>query len=51
MNLSEQADLLVSELMAEPWGQVSTSVYETGRLVTLAPRLTGHRERLEYLLA
>ncbi|NUP68494.1 MAG: hypothetical protein HOW71_40695 [Nonomuraea sp.] len=37
--------------MAEPWGQVSTSVYETGRLVTLAPRLTGHRERLEYLLA
>ncbi|NUP81220.1 MAG: hypothetical protein HOV96_27145, partial [Nonomuraea sp.] len=51
MNLSEQAGLLVAELMAEPWGQVSTSVYETGRLVTLAPRLTGHRERLEYLLA
>ncbi|MBF8189309.1 hypothetical protein ITP53_26960 [Nonomuraea sp. K274] len=36
--------------MATPWGQVSASIYETGRLVTLAPWLTGHRERVEYLL-
>ncbi|YCK36404.1 hypothetical protein ACNF49_20685 [Actinomadura sp. ATCC 39365] len=51
MNLSEQAGLLVAELMAQPWGQVSPSVYETGRLVTLAPDLAGHRERVAYLLA
>ncbi|MFI7467130.1 prenyltransferase/squalene oxidase repeat-containing protein [Nonomuraea sp. NPDC049646] len=51
MNLSEQACLLVNELMAKPWGQVSPSVYETGRLVTLAPGLAGHRERVAYLLA
>ncbi|NRQ31773.1 hypothetical protein HII36_07960 [Nonomuraea sp. NN258] len=36
--------------MATPWGQVSASIYETGRLITLAPWLTGHRERIAYLL-
>ena len=35
----------------EPWGQVSPSVYETGRLVVLAPSLTGHAERLDFLRA
>ncbi|WP_113703380.1 prenyltransferase/squalene oxidase repeat-containing protein [Nonomuraea lactucae] len=35
--------------MAEPWGQVSASVYETGRLVTLAPWLTGHTQRVNHL--
>jgi halimadienyl-diphosphate synthase len=34
-----------------PWGQSSPSVYETGRLVTLAPWLTGHVRRLEFILA
>jgi hypothetical protein len=31
-------------------GQVSASVYETGRLVTLAPWLAGHSDRLRFLL-
>ncbi|MBB4919400.1 prenyltransferase/squalene oxidase repeat-containing protein [Streptosporangium saharense] len=42
---------LVASLSAEPWGQVSVSVYETGRLVSLAPWLTGHAARVEFLLA
>ncbi|MFA1549373.1 prenyltransferase/squalene oxidase repeat-containing protein [Actinomadura chokoriensis] len=41
---------LIDGLVAHPWGQVSPSVYETGRLVTLAPRLRGHDRRLSYLL-
>ncbi|GGM61700.1 hypothetical protein GCM10011608_53530 [Micromonospora sonchi] len=44
----------VGELLAllerEPHGQVSSSVYETGRLVADAPWLSGHPERLAYLL-
>ncbi len=51
MNFSQQAGTLVDELMARPWGQVSASVYETGRLVTLAPWLAGHGERVAFLLA
>jgi hypothetical protein len=42
---------LVSGLAAEPWGQISPSVYETARLVTLAPWLTGHRSRIGFLIA
>jgi hypothetical protein len=42
---------LIVEIAAQPWGQISPSVYETGRLVTLAPWLVGHRRRVEYLLA
>jgi hypothetical protein len=45
VNFSQRAGTLVDELMAQPWGQVSSSVYETGRLVTLAPWLAGHGER------
>ncbi|MEU8196777.1 prenyltransferase/squalene oxidase repeat-containing protein [Microbispora amethystogenes] len=41
---------LVLGLMSMPWGQVSPSVYETGRLVTLAPWLTGHGERVRWLM-
>ncbi|GAA1795470.1 prenyltransferase/squalene oxidase repeat-containing protein [Actinomadura chokoriensis] len=41
---------LIEGLVAYPWGQVSPSVYETGRLVTLAPWLNGHGERLSYLV-
>lgn len=51
MNLDRAAERLISGLLDEPWGQVSASVYETGRLVTLAPWLTGHTERIGYLLA
>jgi hypothetical protein len=42
---------LVSALLAQPWGHTSASTYETGRLVTLAPWLTGHAARLEFLIA
>ncbi|MFG3436682.1 prenyltransferase/squalene oxidase repeat-containing protein [Nonomuraea sp. NPDC047897] len=45
------ANELVTSLMFRPWGQVSTSVYETGRLVSLVPWLTGHHERIRHLLA
>ncbi|GII75900.1 hypothetical protein Sru01_08820 [Sphaerisporangium rufum] len=41
---------LVAGLGTRPLGQVSPSVYETGRLVTLAPWLTGHAERVRHLL-
>ncbi|MGW2153737.1 prenyltransferase/squalene oxidase repeat-containing protein [Nonomuraea sp. NPDC001699] len=50
-DISARADDLVSSLMLRPWGQVSPSVYETGRLVSLAPWLIGHRERLDHLTA
>lgn len=43
------ADALVSGLATAPWGQISPSVYETGRLVALAPWLTGHGERIGFL--
>ncbi|MFG1706688.1 prenyltransferase/squalene oxidase repeat-containing protein [Nonomuraea sp. M3C6] len=49
-DLTRRANGLVAELMAKPWGQVSPSVYETGRLVTIAPWLVGQRERVAYLL-
>lgn len=42
---------LVAGLGARPWGEVSPSVYETGRLVALAPWLPGHARRVEFLLA
>lgn len=41
---------LVEEMTATPTGQSSVSVYETGRLVSLAPWLTLHTERVRYLL-
>ncbi|MFG1998836.1 prenyltransferase/squalene oxidase repeat-containing protein [Spirillospora sp. NPDC048911] len=36
--------------MTHGWGQTSPSVYETGRLVTLVPWLSGHGRRVAYLL-
>ncbi|MDP4508308.1 prenyltransferase/squalene oxidase repeat-containing protein [Nonomuraea turcica] len=50
IDVFREANDLVSGLMAKPWGQVSPSVYETGRLVTIAPWLVGQRERVAYLL-
>ncbi|MFI0405434.1 prenyltransferase/squalene oxidase repeat-containing protein [Actinomadura sp. 3N508] len=41
---------LLAGLLTRPWGQVSPSVYETGRLVSLAPWLAGHSQRVQYLL-
>src|SRR5690606_38476163 len=51
VNVLREASDLLSSLMARPWGQVTASVYETGRLVALAPSLPGHRERIAYLMA
>ncbi|MFI0352453.1 prenyltransferase/squalene oxidase repeat-containing protein [Actinomadura sp. 9N407] len=42
---------IVDELIAHPGGRSSPSVYETGRLVSLAPWLAGHAERVRFLLA
>jgi halimadienyl-diphosphate synthase len=42
---------LFDGMAREPWGQTSASVYETGRLVTLAPWLTGHADRVRWLLS
>lgn len=50
MNLRAATEELVNGLLARPWGQVSVSVYETGRVVAFAPWLTGHERRLAYLL-
>ena len=41
---------LVAEMSSDSWGAVSPSVYETARLVTLAPWLAGHRQRVLFLL-
>ncbi|GAA4191873.1 hypothetical protein GCM10022252_32340 [Streptosporangium oxazolinicum] len=50
-DVAAEARELVAGLLAEPWGRVSASPYETGRVVSLAPWLTGHAERVEFLLA
>ncbi|MFD4675857.1 prenyltransferase/squalene oxidase repeat-containing protein [Lentzea sp. NPDC058450] len=42
---------LLAQLTDDPWSGISPSVYETGRLVALAPWLTGHEARVRYLLA
>ena len=41
---------LVSEMSSDSRGAVSLSVYETARLVTLAPWLAGHQQRVLFLL-
>lgn len=41
---------LVSEVASDWYGAVSPSVYDTGRVVTLAPWLGGHRQRLRFLV-
>ncbi|MGH4010396.1 MAG: hypothetical protein ACRDTH_19920 [Pseudonocardiaceae bacterium] len=40
----------MSEISSDFYGAVSPSVYETARLVTLAPWLAGHRQRVRFLL-
>ncbi|WP_308169931.1 prenyltransferase/squalene oxidase repeat-containing protein [Acrocarpospora catenulata] len=47
---TDDAQELVQSLMSRPWGQVSPSIYETGRLVSLTPWLVGHAERVDFLL-
>ncbi|WP_245623050.1 prenyltransferase/squalene oxidase repeat-containing protein [Spirillospora albida] len=50
VDIAAAAHELIAGLVAHPWGQVSPSVYETGRLVSLTPWLSGHAERVAYLL-
>jgi halimadienyl-diphosphate synthase len=47
---TEVAALLVAEMSADPHGEFSLSVYETGRLVRHAPSLPGHAQRVRFLL-
>lgn len=41
---------LIAAMMLAPQGRSSVSVYETGRLVSLAPWLVRHAERVDHLL-
>ncbi|MFV2086305.1 prenyltransferase/squalene oxidase repeat-containing protein [Micromonospora sp. LOL_021] len=45
------AQEIVDRLPGQSWGRTDVSVYETARLVSLAPWLTGHRARVRHLLA
>jgi hypothetical protein len=47
--LAIEAGDLVTELVDDPLGQVAASLYDTGRLVALAPWLAGHEARLDFL--
>ncbi|WP_329085002.1 hypothetical protein OG979_21985 [Actinomadura citrea] len=49
-DLRAAAGALVADLVNHPWGRSSPSVYETGRLVSLAPWLTGDSGRIRFLL-
>src|SRR3977135_2067641 len=49
-SFATSAQQLLVELVTEPLGRLSPSVYETGRLVTLAPWLVGHAARVACLL-
>ncbi|MET8467120.1 prenyltransferase, partial [Micromonospora zamorensis] len=44
-------DELIAELSRHPSGRTSASPYETARLVSLAPWLPRHADRIQYLLA
>ncbi len=48
--LGQSVSALLTEMSADPYGSFSPSVYETGRLVTITPSLTGHLRRVRFLL-
>jgi hypothetical protein len=43
------AQALLAGVAADPWGQVAVSLYDTARLVALAPWLAGHQSRIAFL--
>jgi hypothetical protein len=47
--LTAAAGRLVAEAAADPLGKLTSSVYESGRLVSLAPWLAGHQARRDFL--
>jgi halimadienyl-diphosphate synthase len=44
------ASRVVQGLRDRPWGEITASVYETARLVSIAPWVPGHADRLEFLI-
>lgn len=50
MNLASLGQQLLDEMSADPYGDFSPSLYETARIVALAPTLAGHEGRIRYLL-
>lgn len=50
MHRPASPDDLLRDAALDPYADISPSVYETARLVTMAPWLTGHADRIEYLL-
>ncbi|XVQ14258.1 prenyltransferase/squalene oxidase repeat-containing protein [Spirillospora sp. CA-255316] len=46
-----EVDRLLARIAQGPAGHLSVSVYETGRLVRLAPWVWGHQARIDYLMA
>ncbi|MEV4513374.1 prenyltransferase/squalene oxidase repeat-containing protein [Dactylosporangium sp. NPDC049525] len=50
IDVAASARDLIAQLALNPWGQVGPSVYETARLVTVASWLSGHDQRVRYLL-
>ncbi|MEU9337951.1 prenyltransferase/squalene oxidase repeat-containing protein [Streptomyces sp. NPDC048290] len=44
------AGRLIEDVDADAWGNVSVSVYETARVVSLAPQLAGNGPRLAWLM-
>jgi hypothetical protein len=41
---------VLADMAADPYGEFSPSIYETARLVSLAPDLAGHAERTRFLV-
>ncbi|MFC8717271.1 prenyltransferase/squalene oxidase repeat-containing protein [Kitasatospora sp. NPDC057198] len=48
--LRDAARGIVDEMIADPYGLTSPSVYESARMVVSAPWLEGHRQRVDFLL-
>lgn len=49
-NANKTVAKLLSDMSSDPYGKFSSSVYETGRLVALTPSLSGHGQRVRFLL-
>jgi halimadienyl-diphosphate synthase len=50
LRTNQAANALLAQVSADPYGRVSASVYESARVVALAPWLTGHANRIRFLV-
>jgi halimadienyl-diphosphate synthase len=50
MDLANLGQQLLTTMSADPYGDFSPSLYETARLVSLAPGVAGHERRKRFLL-